>query len=326
MDPRNKSTRNNDVGSKKKKCEPKESIHSATAAKATHTPAQMIDTHSINVNIMMSSPPLQPSPNHLLPTYRSQPSQQRAPPASWLHYPSSYTAAHEEMNSASYADDYPEVYSDFPQAGVMYPPHSAAAVDNHNTLPLDPQLVYLPHATVYPSVDSLPQIGRHPQLQHLPSWQPSFYQPLVQPPTLQQPTYSNGQMFRPPLRPPYQPLQWASAAPSLLTAEQQLLYYSALTMPVDSTCPGLLELPTKKLENESDTTAGSTLSTRTLSLADTNRKFDEILGKRADQRTEEEKKFREEYLAARQSVHARDATDRKRRRLSDREKVSSWPK
>jgi hypothetical protein len=217
------------------------------------------------------------------------------------------------MNSASYADDYPEVYSDFPRPGMMSPPHSTTAIDYRSTLPLDPQLGYLPHATAYPRVDTLPPIWRYPQMQHLPSWQPPFYQPLLQPPALQQPTYSTGPMFQPPLRSPYQPLQWANTASSLLTAEQQLLYYSALTMPVDSTCPGLLELPSK-LENESETTAGSTLPSHTLSLADTNRKFDEILGKRADQRTEEEKKFREDHLAARQSVHTRDAIDRDRRR------------
>jgi hypothetical protein len=100
------------------------------------------------------------------------------------------------------------------------------------------------------------------------------------------------------------------------------LYYSALPIPVDSTCPGLFELP-RRLPSGSEATADSTLPSHTTSMADATRKLDEILGKRADQRTDEENRFREEHLASRQSVQVRDATDRKRRRLRDQEKVSS---
>jgi hypothetical protein len=126
-------------------------------------------------------------------------------------------------------------------------------------------------------------------------------------------------MYPPPLQSPYQPHQWASAVASLPTADQ---YYSALQTPVEPSCPGLLELPTKQ-KNESEATAGSTIPSQGLSLADTTRKLDAILGKRADQRTEDENRFREEHLAARQSVHTRDAADRKRRRLRGKEKLSS---
>ena len=95
-------------------------------------------------------------------------------------------------------------------------------------------------------------------------------------------------------------------------------------MPAESSCPGLLELPTRQ-KNESEATSGSTIPSLGLSLADTTRKLDEILGKRADQRTDEEKKFREDHLAARQSVHAMDATDRERRRQRKLLSLASEP-
>jgi hypothetical protein len=145
-----------------------------------------------------------------------------------------------------------------------------------------------------------------------------MYQSYLQPPILQLPVYSIGHIYPP---------QYSSSFQSLYqpqpTAEQQLLQYTGFP-PVESSCPGLLELPTRQ-KNESEATAGSTLPLHGLSLADTTRKLDEILGKRADQRTDEEKKFREDHLAARQSVHAMDATDRERRRQRKLLSLASEP-
>jgi hypothetical protein len=148
-----------------------------------------------------------------------------------------------------------------------------------------------------------------------------MYQSYVQQPIMQLPVYSMGHIYPPQYLPPFQSLYQAQPQP---TAEQQLLQYTEYPMPADYSCPGLFELPTKQ-KNESEATAGSTIPSQGLSLADTTRKLDEILGKRADQRTNEEKKFREDHLAARQSVHALDANDRERRRQRKLLSLASEP-
>jgi hypothetical protein len=320
MEPIIKSTGKNIAGSKRKGSEPNGRIHSSSVAKAAHIPEQRIDERSRSV--MMGSPPLQPSPNHLPPTSRSQPSQQRPPLASRPSHPPSYAAAEETVvlsPGGAYIPplsareiDYHRVTNSLKNAA--YP----AAIDHHNAPPPEPQPVYLLQATAYPSVDGLPPTGRYPPTQQPQSRQLPFYQPFVQPPSVQLPMYSNigYTMYPPPSQSTYQPLQWASAVSSHPTADQ---YYSALSMPVDSAWLGPLGLPSR-LGAESEATSRSTLPSHTPSLADTTRKLDAILGKRADQRTEEENRFREEHLAARQSVHTRDAADLKLWRLSGREK------
>jgi hypothetical protein len=279
---------------------------------------------------LLPQPQPKPSPSHLPPTYWSQPSQhQRASPASWPHSRSSYAAAAEEeidvpAPGAAHVPplsaremDYHRVTNSMKNA--TYP----ATIDRHNTPLPEPQSPYLPYATVDPSVDVLPPTGRYPPMQQPPSRyapmqqppsrQPPFYQPHVLPPSVQPPMFSNiGYTLYPhPLQSTYQPQHWTSAAASLLTADQ---YYSALQIP-----PLESEIP-----NESEATAHSSLPSHAPpSLADTSRKLDAILGKRADQRTEDENRFREEHLAARKSVHARDAADCKRRRLRDQKKKAS---
>jgi hypothetical protein len=184
------------------------------------------------------------------------------------------------------------------------PPSSAGEFDYlRGTMP---PLEYPLETAAYPVVGMLPSHGQYPGMQ-----QP-MYQSFLQPPILQFPVYSIGHIYPPQAYPPsfqslYQP-----------TADQQLLHYTDFPTSVDSSFPGLFELPTKQNNESEEAMAGSTPALHTMSLADATRKFDEILGKRADQRTEEEKKFREEHLAARQSVHTRDAIDRKRRRQMDR--------
>jgi hypothetical protein len=322
MDPRIKSTGKNSTVSKRKGSEPNGSIHSGTVAKAahTHTPAQRIDEQSSSVT--MISLPQQPSPNHLPPTYRSQ---QRAPPASRPHHPSSHATVEEidvPAPGGAYVPplsaremDYHRVTKSLKDAA--YP----AAIDRHNTPPPQPQPAYLPQATAYPSVDVLPPTGGYPPMQQPPSRQPPLYQPHVQPPSIQPPMYSNNgyTMYPPPSQSTYQPQHWASAVASLPTAEQ---YFSALQIPVESSWSGFPGLP-RRQNNVSEATARSSPPLHGPSLADTTRKLDAILGKRADQRTEDENRFREEHLATRQNVHTRDAADRKRRRLRDQEKVSS---
>jgi hypothetical protein len=347
MEPIIKSTGKNVAGSKRKGGEPSDRIHSSSVPEAAPTPVQMMGEQS--KSDMMGSAPLEPLPNHLPPTSRSQPSQQRPPPASRPHRLPSYTTAEETVvrsPEGAYIPplsareiDYHRVTSSLKNAAYT------AAVDHHNIPPLEPQPVGLPEATVYPGVgqypptqqpqsrqppfrqpfvqqpsfqlpggDVLPPTGQYPSTQQPQSRQPPFYQPFIQQPSFQLPMYSNNNMYPP--QSTYQPMQWASAVSSLPTADQ---HYSALSMPTGSAWLGPSGLPSR-LGAESETTSRSTLPSQTPSLADTSRKLDAILGKRADQRTEEENRFREEHLAARQIEHTRDAADLKRRRLSDRKK------
>jgi hypothetical protein len=280
-----------------------------------------------------SSPSLQ---QHEYPGYPAHPSQYRRPPAYSRHLPSS-DAVTEETESEAYADDYPGAFPDFPPPEEKYPPPppaSAGEVDYHRGE--RPPSDYPLEAAAYPVVGVLPSHGQYPGMQ-----QP-MYQSFLQPPILQLPVYSIGHIYPPQYQPQYPPqylpqyspqyppqyapqyvpqysaAQYESLYQTQLAADQQLLQYTEVPTSVDSNCPGLLELPTKgKDESEAVAVAvadDSTLPSHTMSLADTTRKLDEILGKRADQRTEEEKKFREDHLAARQSVHTRDAIDRDRRR------------
>jgi hypothetical protein len=243
--------------------------------------------------------PPHPSQQHAYPG-SPVPSQHRRPPAYAQHLPPS-SAATEEIHSEAFVDAYPGAYPDLQRPGGMYlPPLSAREIDYQrvaNSL----------ETAAYPVVGMLPSLGQYPGMQ------PSMYQSYLQPPSiLQLPVYSIGHIYPPQYSPSFQSLYQPQP-----TAEQYLPQYTDYSMPVDTTCPGLLELPTKQ-NDDSEAMFGSPLPSHGLSLADATRKFDEILGKRADQRTEEEKKFREEHLKARQSVHTRDATDRKRRRQMDR--------
>jgi hypothetical protein len=154
MEPIIKSTGKNVAGSKRKGGEPSDRIHSSSVPEAAPTPVQMMGEQS--KSDMMGSAPLEPLPNHLPPTSRSQPSQQRPPPAAC-------NAAEETVIRS------PE--------GAYIPPLSAreidyhrmtnslknasytAAVDHHNIPPLEPQSVYLPQAAAYSGVDVLPRLG-----------------------------------------------------------------------------------------------------------------------------------------------------------------------
>jgi hypothetical protein len=190
----------------------------------------------------------------------------------------------------------------------MYPPPPPSSAGEFDYLRgTMPPPEYPLETAAYPVVGVLPSHG------HYPGMQQPMYQSFLQPPILQLPVYSIGHIYPPQYQPSYQSLYQPQP-----TAEQQLLQYAGLLTPVESSFPGLFELPTKQNKESEEAMAGSTQSLHSMSLADATRKFDEILGKRADQRTEEEKKFREEHLAARQSVHTRDAIDRKRRRQMDR--------
>jgi hypothetical protein len=225
------------------------------------------------------------------------------PPTYSRHLSPSY-AATEQMRSEAHAGDYRGAYPDFQRPGGICPlpppPSADEIIDYYRSTMPPPE--YPPQAAAYPLVGMLPPLGQYPGLQ-------SF----LQPPILQLPVYSIGHIYPPQYSPSLQSLYQTQP-----TADQHLLQYTEFPMPVGSTYPGLFELSTKQ-NNEPDATLfGSTLRSHTPSLAEATRRFDEILGKRADQRTEEEKKFREEHLAARQSVHARDAIDRKRRRQMDR--------
>jgi hypothetical protein len=265
-----------------------------------------------------SPPPLQ---QNEYPGHPAHPSQHRRPPAYSRHLPPS-DAVTEETESEAYADDYYEAYSDFPPLEGKYPPPplaSGSEFDYHRGAM--PPHEYPLETAAYPVVGVLPSHGQYPGMQ-----QP-MYQSFLQPPILQLPVYSIGHIYPPQYQPQYPPQylpqyatqyppQYATQYESLYqaTLDQQLLQYAEYATPVDSNCPGLLELPTKEIDESEAVTDDSTLPSQTMSLADTTRKLDEILGKRADQRTEEEKKFREDHLAARQSVHTRDAIDRDRRR------------
>jgi hypothetical protein len=350
MEPIIKSTGKNVAGSKRKGGEPSDRIHSSSVPKAAHALAQRIDEQSRSV--MMGSATLEPSPNHFPPTSRSQPSQQRPPPAACNAAEETVIRSPEGAYIPPLSAremDYHRVTNSLKNAAYT------AAVDHHNIPSLEPQSEYLPQATAYPGVNGLPSTGQYPstqqpQLRQPPFYQPSvqqpsvqlsggdalpptgqypptqqpqsrqppFYQPFVQQPSFQLPMYNNigYTMYPPPLQSTYQSMQWASAVSSFPTVDQ---HYSTLSMPVDSAWLGPLGLQSR-IGAESDTTSRSTPSSHTPSLADTSRKLDAILGKRADQRTEEENRFREEHLAARQIEHARDAADLKRRRLSDRKK------
>jgi hypothetical protein len=248
--------------------------------------------------------PTHPPPSsqqHAYSGYPPHPSQHGRPSAYSQHLPPSYAAA-EEIRSEALASDYPGVYPDFQRP----PPAPSAAEIEYE---------YQIKAASYPLVSMMPSLGQYPGMQ------PSMYQPYLQPPILQLPVYSIGHIYP---TPQYSPSFQSLYQQPQPTVEQQLLQYSEYPMPADSSCPGLLELPTKQ-KHESEATAGSTIPLQGLSLADTTRKLDEILGKRADQRTEEEKKFREDHLAARQSVHAMDATDRERRRQRKLLSLASEP-
>jgi hypothetical protein len=217
------------------------------------------------------------------------------------HLPSHY-AATEETHSEAFADDHPGAYPDFQRLGEIYIPlPSAREIDYH-------QLTNSLQTASYPLASMLPSFGQYPGMQ------PSMYQSYLQPPMLQLPVYSIGHIYPPQYPPSFQSLYQPQAQP---TAEQQLLHYTEYAMPAESSLPGLFELSTRQT-NEYEATFGPQVPSHGLSLADATRKFDEILGKRADQRTDEEKKFREDHLAARESVHVRDASDRKRRRQMDR--------
>jgi hypothetical protein len=247
-------------------------------------------------------PPPSLQKHNIYPGCPPHPSQHRGPPAYSRHLPHSY-AATEEMRIEAFADDYPGA-SVFQRPGGIYPIPAPPSIDEiidyyRGTMP-PPE--YPSQIAAYPLVGILPPLGQYPGLQ-------SFLQPpILQPPILQLPVYSIGHIYPP----QYSPLLQSLYQPQQ-TADQHLLQYTEFPMALDSSCPGLLELPTKQ-NNESEATAASTIPSNTMSMAETTRKLDEILGKRAEERTEEEKKFREEHLAARQSVHARDATDRERRR------------
>jgi hypothetical protein len=148
-----------------------------------------------------------------------------------------------------------------------------------------------------------------------------MYQSYLQPPMLQLPVYSIGHIYPPQYSPSFHSLYQPQPQP---TAEQQLLHYTEYAMPAESSLPGLFELSTRQT-NEYEATFGPQVPSHGLSLADATRKLDEILGKPSDQRTEEEKKFREDHLAARQNVHAMDATDRERRRQRKPLSLASEP-
>jgi hypothetical protein len=231
------------------------------------------------------------------------------PPAYAQHLPPSY-AATEETHSEAYVDDYPGAYPALQRPGGMYPPpppHPSAGEIEYLRSTMAPS-EYPLQTAAYPVAGMLPSLGQYPGMQ------PPMYQSYLQPPV---PVYSIGHIYPPQYSPSFQSLYQPQP-----TAEQYLPQYTEYAMPVDVSCPGLLELSTKQ-KDESEATAGSSLDG--LSMADTNRKLDEILGKPADQRTEEEKKFREDHLAARQSVHARDATDRERRRQRKLLSLASEP-
>jgi hypothetical protein len=252
--------------------------------------------------------PPHPLRQHAYPPYPHHPSQHRRPPAHLRHLPPSYAVTEEANSEVAYADDYyPGAYPDFPPREGTYPPPSppfAGEFDYHRSVIPPPQ--YPLDTAAYSVLGVLPPHGQYPGMQ------PPMYQSYVQPPILQLPVYSIGHIYPPQYPPQYLP-SFQSLYQPQPTVEQQLLHYTELPTPVDSTCPGLLELATKQ-NDESEAGASSTLPSHTLSLADTTRKLDQILGKRADQRTEEEKEFREYHLAARQSVYTRDAIDRDRRR------------
>lgn len=242
-------------------------------------------------------PSSQPHTHSGYPLYASQ---DRGPPATSQHLPSSH-AATEELDSEAFARDYAGAHPGYQQPGVAYPPPPSPSTGEGEYL-----RGTMPHMEYPEKTASHPLVGMIPSLGQYPGMQPPMFQSYMQPTII--PLYS--------IRHVYQP-QYASSFQSLYqpqpTADQHLSQYTEFPYPVDSSCPGLLQLPTKP-NNESEATAGSTLPLYSLSMADKNRKLDEILGKRADQRTEEEKKFREDHLAARQSVHAMDASDRERRR------------
>jgi hypothetical protein len=305
MDPKTKRTKAKTMSSTGKGRKPngRRSNTSESNAKSARTPPRRIDIQVKHVLASMHSsqqaypghPP--PSPQHAHPGYPH-----RKPPAYSQHLPSPY-AATGEIHSKTFADDYPGAYPDFQRPGGVYiPPLSAREIDYHQITNS------LQTAASYPLVGMLPSLGQYP------GTQPPIYPSYLQPPILQLPVYSIGHIYQPPYSPSFQSLYQPQPQP---TAEQQLLQYIEYSMPADSSCPGLFELPTRQ-NNEYETMFGPQLPSHGLSLADATRKFDEILGKRADQRTDEEKKFREDHLAARQSVHVRDATDRKRRRQMDR--------
>jgi hypothetical protein len=252
------------------------------------------------------------SQQHANPGHPIHPSQARRPPA----YAPSY-AATEEIRPEGLADDYSRAYPDFQRPEGMYLPPPAPSPGGieylRGTIP--PSEYQLKTAS-YPLVGMVPSIGQYPGMQ------PPMYQSYLQPPILQLPVYSIGHIYPPQYSSSFQSL-YQQQQPQPTAEQQHLMQYTGYP-PVDSSCPGLLELPTRQ-KNESEAIAGSTLPSHGLSLADTTRKLDEILGKRADQRTEEEKKFREDHLAARQSVHAMDATDRERRRQRKLLSLASEP-
>jgi hypothetical protein len=319
MDPRTKQTKTKTVNSKGKGRKPigRRSNLSAPTAKTARTPPRRID---IQVEHVLTGPPSihpsdsehppHPPQQYAHPGYLPHPPQRHKPPAYSRHLPPSY-ATREEIHSGAYADDYPGAYPDFHRLGGIYPPPppppSVSAIDYlRGTMP--PPEFPSQTAAYNAVVGMLSPLGQYPGIQ------PPSYQSFLQPPILQLPVYSIGHIFPPQYSPSFQSLYQPQP-----TADQQLLPYTEFPLAVDSSYPGLFELPMKQ-NNESEATAGSALPSNTMSMAETTRKFDEILGKRADQRTEEENRFREEHLIARQIEHTRDAADLKRRRLSDRKR------
>jgi hypothetical protein len=130
----------------------------------------------------------------------------------------------------------------------------------------------------------------------------------------------------------YPPERLTSAASQLQSAAgHQLLQYTAPSMPSYSDFPGLFELTPSGQPGGAQYDEYEDAPSDIPSLADTTRKLDDILGKRPQDRTEEEIKFRDEHLAARGRRHETDAMHRERRRqmakgkLSDcREQESKW--
>jgi hypothetical protein len=259
------------------------------------------------------------SQQHANPGHPTHPLQARRPLAYSQHLPPSF-AATEEIRPEALADDFSRAYTAFQRPEGMYLPPPAPSPGGIEYLRgTMPPSEYQLKTSSYPLVGMVPSLGhQYPGMHQSP-----MYQSYLQPPILQLPVYSIGHIYPPQYSSSYQSL-YQQPQPQPTAEQQHLMQYTGYP-PMDSSCPGLLELPTRQ-KNDSEATAGSTsLPSHGLSLADTTRKLDEILGKRADQRTEEEKKFREDHLAARQSVHAMDATDRERRRQRKLLSLASEP-
>jgi hypothetical protein len=330
MDRIKKHTRTNAEGSKGTEREPNGSTLSGPAGKRARSPTRRIDNRIKHVV-------MGPSSSDVPPARRPQPAQPYAPPTYW---PRSYLpsdAAPPVMSSAT--DDYPSGYPSFPLANMLYPQPPVVGVDYYgSTLNPESRSVYLPHATSYPVVGVLPSLVQYsPAMQHPLSQHPhSLHQPPSNPPLIELPIYSLGQIYQPkypPELPPqylaplqsqlhYPPERLASAASQLQSAAgHQLLQYTLPSMSAYSNGTGHFELPSwqpgSALHDEYEDAPSDIPS-----LADTTRKLDEILGKRPEHRTEEENKFREDHLAARGRMHETDAMHRKRRRLMAKGKLS----